>query len=78
MIKNNKRFWRELRCKECRKLFCYEYVYNGRIKWKCTRCKTENTQVFKTPKRIMEEIQKQGENRYNNSINLNNNKGVNN
>lgn len=78
MKQNTKRFWRELRCSKCRKLLCYEYIYNGRVNWRCTRCKTENTQVFKTPERIMQEIQKRGENSYNNdSNNLKQNEGVN-
>ena len=34
----NGQAYRELRCKACRKLICYEYVFAGRIAFTCPRC----------------------------------------
>lgn len=33
-----KPIYRELRCTACRLLICHEYITNGYILYKCTRC----------------------------------------
>lgn len=44
----NGKIYRELRCRNCRKLICYEYVYAGRIGYNCPRCGEFTEQVFKS------------------------------
>lgn len=46
-MKHNDKIYRELRCQHCRKLICYEYIYAGRIMYKCPRCNEENVFTFK-------------------------------
>lgn len=46
-MKHNDRIYRELRCQNCRKLICYEYIYAGRILFICPRCNEENVFTFK-------------------------------
>jgi phage FluMu protein Com len=46
-MKINDKFYRELRCKNCRKLICYEYVYAGRIAHTCSRCEELTEFTFK-------------------------------
>lgn len=40
-------FYRELRCNGCRLLICFEYVFDGYIKYICPRCGEENNFHFK-------------------------------
>lgn len=40
-------FYRELRCSSCHMLICYEYVFDGYIKFDCPRCGEINTFHFK-------------------------------
>lgn len=40
-------FYRELRCSSCRMLICYEYVFDGYLKFDCSRCNEINTFHFK-------------------------------
>lgn len=47
MITLNEKPYRECRCKACRKLICYEYVFAGRIAFTCPRCGELNEIVFK-------------------------------
>lgn len=46
MVINNK-MYREVRCKACRKLICYEYVFAGRLCFHCPRCNEFNEFDFK-------------------------------
>lgn len=39
--------YREMRCKMCRKLICYEYIFAGRIAFSCPRCGELNEHDFK-------------------------------
>jgi phage FluMu protein Com len=43
----NGKIFRELRCRVCRKLICYEYVYAGRIAYHCPRCGEYTAHTFK-------------------------------
>jgi phage FluMu protein Com len=47
MITINNRPYRELRCKTCRKLICYEYVFAGRVAFGCPRCSELNEITFR-------------------------------
>lgn len=47
MITLNNKPYREMRCKACRKLICYEYVFAGRVAFTCPRCGELNEFVFK-------------------------------
>lgn len=40
---------RELRCTNCRRLICYEYIRSGFIRYVCPRCGEVNEFTFKTP-----------------------------
>ncbi len=51
MLKYNGEAYRELRCPKCRALLLEEYVYSGRIRIKCPRCKEITTIYFKSPLR---------------------------
>lgn len=31
-------FYRELRCIHCQKLICFEYIFDGYVKFLCPRC----------------------------------------
>jgi phage FluMu protein Com len=46
-MKHKGKLYRELRCHDCRKLICFEYVYAGRVFFDCPRCGTPNEFVFK-------------------------------
>lgn len=37
-IEINGQRYRELRCTNCRKMICYEYVHEGVIGFQCPRC----------------------------------------
>lgn len=50
MITLNNRPYREMRCKACRKLICYEYVFAGRVAFTCPRCGELNEINFKHAK----------------------------
>lgn len=43
----NNKLYRELRCKACRKLICFEYIFAGRIAFQCPRCSELNEHIFK-------------------------------
>jgi len=43
----NDKFYREIRCNNCRKLFGYEYIYAGRQAFFCPRCNELNEFNFK-------------------------------
>ena len=43
----NDKFYREIRCTNCRKLFGYEYIFAGRIAFSCPRCGELNEFEFK-------------------------------
>lgn len=47
MMTLNNRVYRECRCKACRKLICYEYIFAGRIAFTCPRCGELNEISFK-------------------------------
>ena len=40
-------FYRELRCDSCRLLICFEYIFDGYIRFTCPRCKEVNNFHFK-------------------------------
>lgn len=46
-IELNGQKYRELRCTECRKLICLEYIFAGRIAFVCPRCGHTSTFNFK-------------------------------
>jgi phage FluMu protein Com len=50
MMTINGNVYRELRCKSCRKLICYEYVFAGRLAYHCPRCGELNEIEFKKMK----------------------------
>lgn len=75
MININNRFWREIRCYECRKLLGYEYIYSGRLVIKCPKCKTENIIKYRTPKSLLEKLIKADNDEYNKNITNLNSKG---
>ena len=43
----NGKLYREVRCKACHKLICFEYVFAGRLAFACPRCGEINEQDFK-------------------------------
>ena len=43
----NGKIYREIRCKACHKLICYEYIFAGRIAFSCPRCGELNEMDFK-------------------------------
>jgi phage FluMu protein Com len=47
MITINTKPYRELRCRNCHKLICYEYVFAGRIAFSCPRCGELNEYDYK-------------------------------
>lgn len=47
------KFFREYRCKKCRALLFEEYVFVGRIRVKCKKCKTMNTVRFKSAQNLI-------------------------
>jgi len=49
--------YRELRCPECGALWFEEYIYVGRIRVKCRRCKTVYEINYKSSKRLVEKVQ---------------------
>lgn len=51
----NEKIYREVRCPNCRKLICYEYVYAGRIGFVCPRCDNYSELIFKHLKTIENE-----------------------
>lgn len=44
------KFYRELRCPNCRRLLYYEYVYAGRVAINCRSCDELVEVTFKHPK----------------------------
>ena len=38
MLTYNDKPYREVRCPQCRKLICYEYIFAGRLAFNCPRC----------------------------------------
>jgi phage FluMu protein Com len=57
MIKYKGEVYRELRCPNCRALLLEEYVFSGRLRIKCGRCKEITTIKFKSPKQVVLEAQ---------------------
>lgn len=55
MIKYGSEAYRELRCPKCRALLCEEYIYTGRLRIKCPRCKEISTFRFRTPKSVLQD-----------------------
>jgi len=51
MLKYSGKAYKELRCPKCGALLLEEYIYNGRLRIKCSRCKEIITVEFKTPLR---------------------------
>lgn len=49
-MKINEKFYRELRCNNCRALWGYEYIFAGRIAWTCHKCAELNEFNFKHTK----------------------------
>jgi phage FluMu protein Com len=49
MLKYKGEAYRELRCPKCRALLLEEYLYSGRLRIKCPRCKEIITMTFQTP-----------------------------
>lgn len=47
MIEINGKTYRELRCGNCRKLICHEYIFAGRLAYTCPRCGETSTFTFK-------------------------------
>lgn len=47
-IEINGKIYRELRCTNCRKLICLEYVHSGRVAFHCPRCSEFNVFTFKS------------------------------
>lgn len=43
----NDKFYREIRCHNCRKLFGYEFIFAGRLAFACPRCSELNEFSFK-------------------------------
>lgn len=43
----NDKLYREIRCRGCKKLIAYEYVYAGRIAFSCPRCGELNEFEYK-------------------------------
>jgi|GEM_PF-6499467 len=52
MIEEVKKFYRELRCKNCRRLLAQEYLLDGRIEIKCGACNSINSFDFKHLKQL--------------------------
>ena len=59
MIKQEEKFYRELRCHSCRKLLALEYVFRGRLAIKCPKCGENNVIEYKTPINRIERIERQ-------------------
>lgn len=53
MIKYDGKVYRELRCPYCGALLLEEYIYSGRLRVKCNRCKRIVTVNYRSPKRIV-------------------------
>ena len=49
MLKYKGEAYRELRCPKCRALLLEEYIYTGRLRIKCSRCKEIVTVKFQSP-----------------------------
>lgn len=55
MLKVDEKFWKEIRCTECRRLLAMEYIYAGRIMIKC-RCGEMNTITYRTPNSLIKKL----------------------
>jgi len=55
MIKKDDKFWKEIRCTNCRKLLALEYIYAGRIMIKC-KCGEMNVISYKTPVSLIKKL----------------------
>jgi phage FluMu protein Com len=55
MLKVDEKFWKEVRCTNCRRLLAMEYIYSGRIMIKC-RCGEMNTITYKTPNSLIKKL----------------------
>lgn len=58
MIEVDGKYYKEVRCTQCRKLLLHEYIFVGRLAVKCPRCKKLNTIEYRASKAIVEEAQK--------------------
>lgn len=47
-IELNGKLYRELRCSNCRRLICLEYISVGRIAYNCPRCGEQTVFNFKS------------------------------
>lgn len=65
MIEVNQEFWKEIRCSNCRRLLAYEYVFVGRLLFKCPHCNEFTKINYKTPKNILEKVVIEDEKFYN-------------
>lgn len=54
MLKYEGKPFREFRCRKCRALLAEEYVFFGRLRIKCRKCKTMNSLNFKASKKLLE------------------------
>lgn len=50
------KFWKEVRCGQCRTLLAYEYIFNGRLMIKCPKCNDVNTVNYKKNKAAVQEM----------------------
>lgn len=65
MIEVNSEFWKEVRCEKCRRLICYEYVFAGRIMYKCPHCNHVAKIDYRTPKNLIVKLIEQDAQNYN-------------
>lgn len=65
MIELNNKFWKEVRCSDCRRLLAYEYIFNGRLFIKCPHCNELNKIEYKTPKNLIVKLIEEDKNTYN-------------
>jgi LSD1 subclass zinc finger protein len=52
------KFWKEVRCSNCRTLLAYEYIFNGRLMIKCPKCNEHNVVNYKDNKGAVQELLK--------------------
>ena len=50
---DDKQLYRELRCPGCRALLAEEYIFAGRLRFKCRRCKEFINFNFKSSKKLL-------------------------
>jgi len=57
MIEQDQKFYKEVRCTNCRALLCFEYIYSGRLMIKCRKCGEINTIQYKTKPGMIKKLQ---------------------